>query len=46
MVLACKGGTEYHIKGRAGEGSFAQVFRAYVNNESDEPVALKVKNLF
>ncbi|KAH9616426.1 hypothetical protein KSS87_005518, partial [Heliosperma pusillum] len=38
------GVTEYQIKGRAGEGGFAQVFRAYVNSDPDEAVALKIQN--
>ncbi|XP_074276100.1 mitotic checkpoint serine/threonine-protein kinase BUB1 [Silene latifolia] len=35
---------EYQIKGRAGEGGFAQVFRAYVNSDPDDAVALKIQN--
>ncbi|KAK9676829.1 hypothetical protein RND81_11G104300 [Saponaria officinalis] len=38
------GTMEYQIKGRAGEGGFAQVFRAYVNNDPDDAVALKIQN--
>ncbi|KAK7317875.1 hypothetical protein RJT34_02463 [Clitoria ternatea] len=36
------GGKKYHIKGCAGQGGFAQVYKAYVNSDSDTVVALKV----
>ncbi|XP_058735217.1 mitotic checkpoint serine/threonine-protein kinase BUB1-like [Vicia villosa] len=37
------GGMKYHIKGCAGQGGFAQVYKANVNNDSDDVVALKVQ---
>lgn len=37
-----EGGEKYQIKGCAGQGGFAQVFKAYVNNNPDDVVALKV----
>ncbi|XP_057525554.1 mitotic checkpoint serine/threonine-protein kinase BUB1 isoform X1 [Amaranthus tricolor] len=37
------GGREYHIKGLAGAGGFAQVFKAWVNGESNEIVAVKIQ---
>lgn len=37
-----KGGKKYQIKGCAGQGGFAQVYKAYVNSNPDEVVALKV----
>jgi checkpoint serine/threonine-protein kinase len=40
MIL--KGGKKYQIKGCAGQGAFAQVYKAYVNSNPDEVVALKV----
>lgn len=36
------GGKKYQIKGCAGQGGFAQVFKAYINSNPDEVVALKV----
>lgn len=42
LVMTSKGGMKYHIKGCAGQGGFAQVYKANVNNESDDVVALKV----
>ncbi|THG16331.1 hypothetical protein TEA_009684 [Camellia sinensis var. sinensis] len=35
-------GKKYQIKGCAGQGGFAQVFKAYVDRNPDEVVALKV----
>ncbi|XP_052208011.1 mitotic checkpoint serine/threonine-protein kinase BUB1 [Diospyros lotus] len=37
------GGKKYQIKGCAGLGGFAQVFKAYVNSNPDDVVALKVQ---
>ncbi|KAJ8427575.1 hypothetical protein Cgig2_021720 [Carnegiea gigantea] len=37
------GGWGYQIKGCAGQGGFAQVFKAYVNSDPDEVVALKIQ---
>ncbi|KAK4484467.1 hypothetical protein RD792_007050 [Penstemon davidsonii] len=37
------GGEKYQIKGCAGQGGFAQVFKAYVNNNPDDVVALKIQ---
>ncbi|WJZ99203.1 hypothetical protein VitviT2T_017668 [Vitis vinifera] len=37
------GGYKYQIKGCAGKGGFAQVFKAYVNYNPDEVVALKIQ---
>lgn len=37
-----EGGEKYQIKGCAGQGGFAQVFKAYVNSNPDNIVALKV----
>lgn len=37
-----EGGEKYQIKGCAGQGGFAQVFKAYVNSNPDDVVALKV----
>ncbi|KAG8641442.1 hypothetical protein MANES_13G147400v8 [Manihot esculenta] len=37
------GGKEYQIKGCAGEGGFAKVFRASVNSNPDDIVALKIQ---
>ncbi|XP_027348193.1 mitotic checkpoint serine/threonine-protein kinase BUB1 [Abrus precatorius] len=37
------GGMKYHIKGCAGQGGFAQVYKAYVNGDSDDVVALKMQ---
>ncbi|XP_010272398.1 PREDICTED: mitotic checkpoint serine/threonine-protein kinase BUB1 [Nelumbo nucifera] len=37
------GGKKYQIKGCAGQGGFAQVFKAYVNSNPDEVVALKIQ---
>lgn len=36
------GGKKYQIRGCAGQGGFAQVFKAYVNSNPDDVVALKV----
>ncbi|KAK9000883.1 hypothetical protein V6N11_081365 [Hibiscus sabdariffa] len=37
------GGRKYQIKGCAGQGGFAQVFKAYVDNNPDDVVALKIQ---
>ncbi|KFK40438.1 hypothetical protein AALP_AA3G373200 [Arabis alpina] len=37
------GGRKYQIKGCAGQGGFAQVFKAYIDGNPDEVVALKVQ---
>ncbi|XP_010526508.1 PREDICTED: mitotic checkpoint serine/threonine-protein kinase BUB1 [Tarenaya hassleriana] len=37
------GGRKYQIKGCAGQGAFALVFKAYVNSNPDEVVALKIQ---
>ncbi|CAN8270970.1 unnamed protein product [Cochlearia groenlandica] len=37
------GGRKYQIKGCAGQGGFAQVFKAYIDSNPDEVVALKVQ---
>lgn len=36
------GGEKYQIKGCAGKGGFAQVYKACVNSNADKVVALKV----
>lgn len=41
-IVILKGGKKYQIKGCAGQGGFAQVYKAYVNSNPDEVVALKV----
>lgn len=41
-----KGGKKYQIKGCAGQGGFAQVFKAYVDSNPDDTVALKVNFTF
>lgn len=40
------GGMKYHIKGCAGQGGFAQVYKANVDSDPDNVVALKVMNAF
>ncbi|KAJ4845605.1 protein kinase [Turnera subulata] len=37
------GGKKYQIKGCAGQGGFAQVFKAYVDSNPNEVVALKIQ---
>ncbi|XP_075497955.1 mitotic checkpoint serine/threonine-protein kinase BUB1 isoform X2 [Primulina tabacum] len=37
------GGNKYEIKGCAGQGGFAQVFKAYVDSNPDDVVALKIQ---
>ncbi|XP_057954424.1 mitotic checkpoint serine/threonine-protein kinase BUB1 isoform X2 [Malania oleifera] len=37
------GSKKYQIKGCAGQGGFASVFKAYVNSNPDEVVALKIQ---
>ncbi|MCI03878.1 checkpoint serine/threonine-protein kinase BUB1-like, partial [Trifolium medium] len=41
LVMTSKGGMKYHIKGCAGQGGFAQVYKANVNSDPDDVVALK-----
>jgi hypothetical protein len=43
MVLLCKGGRKYQIKGLTGTGAFAKVCKAIVDGNAEELVALKVK---
>ncbi|XP_020223220.1 mitotic checkpoint serine/threonine-protein kinase BUB1 [Cajanus cajan] len=38
------GGMKYHIKGCAGQGGFAQVYKATVDSDPDNVVALKIQN--
>jgi hypothetical protein len=42
LVMTSKGRMKYHIKGCAGQGGFAQVYKANVNGDPDDVVALKV----
>ncbi|XP_059663182.1 mitotic checkpoint serine/threonine-protein kinase BUB1 [Cornus florida] len=37
------GGKKYQIKGCAGQGGFAQVFKAYINSNPNDVVALKIQ---
>ncbi|QHO05779.1 hypothetical protein HN51_064762 [Arachis hypogaea] len=37
------GGRKYHIKGCAGQGGFAQVYKACVNSDPNDVVALKIQ---
>ncbi|KAK2651157.1 hypothetical protein Ddye_018668 [Dipteronia dyeriana] len=37
------GGKKYHIKGCAGQGGFAEIFKAFVNSDPDDVVALKIQ---
>ncbi|KAH9792365.1 mitotic checkpoint serine/threonine-protein kinase BUB1 [Citrus sinensis] len=37
------GGKKYQIKGCAGQGGFAKVFKAYVNGDPEDVVALKIQ---
>ncbi|RHN61781.1 putative protein kinase BUB family [Medicago truncatula] len=37
------GGIKYHIKGCAGQGGFAQVYKANVDSDPDDVVALKIQ---
>lgn len=39
------GGKKYEIKGCAGTGGFAQVYKSYLDSNPDDVVALKVKTL-
>lgn len=39
------GGKKYEIKGCAGTGGFAQVYKSYLDSNPDDVVALKVKSL-
>jgi len=42
IILILIGGKKYEIKGCPVKGGFAQVYKAYVNSNPDEVVALKV----
>lgn len=42
FVYFLQGGRKYQIKGCAGQGGFAQVFKACIDSNPDEIVALKV----
>lgn len=42
-LMIVSGGYSYQIKGCAGQGGFAQVFKACCDGNPDEVVALKVK---
>ncbi|KAK9152813.1 hypothetical protein Sjap_000293 [Stephania japonica] len=37
------GGQKYQVKGCSGQGAFAQVFKAYLDSNPDEAVALKIQ---
>lgn len=39
------GGKRYEIKGCAGTGGFAQVYKAYVDGNPEDVVALKVRKI-
>lgn len=41
-----EGGEKYQIKGCAGQGGFAQVFKACVDSNPDDVVALKVTIIY
>lgn len=41
-IIFAEGGYKYQIKGCAGQGGFAKVFKAYVDGNPDEVVVLKV----
>lgn len=43
LFLGDKGNWKYQIKGCAGSGGFAQVFKAFVDGNPEEVVALKVR---
>lgn len=43
--LLCLGGLKYQIKGPTGTGAFAKVYKATVDGNTDEMVALKVNNV-
>lgn len=45
-VVLFVGGIKYLIKGCSGQGGFAQVFKAFVDSNPDEVVALKVTAIF
>jgi hypothetical protein len=42
LFLGNEGNTKYQIKGCAGSGGFAQVYKAFVDGNPEEVVALKV----
>lgn len=39
-----QGNIKYHIKGCSGQGGFAQVYKAYVDGNPEDVVALKVNS--
>jgi len=41
-LLTLEGGVKYQIRCCLGVGGFARVFKAYIDNNSDDVVALKV----
>lgn len=41
-MLTCTGGKKYEIKGCAGTGGFAQVYKSYLDSNPDDVIALKV----
>ncbi|KAL1309622.1 ATP-dependent DNA helicase Q-like 4A [Arachis ipaensis] len=43
LIMISNGGRKYHIKGCAGQGGFAQVYKACVNSDPNDVVALKVE---
>ncbi|QHN93654.1 ATP-dependent DNA helicase Q-like 4A [Arachis hypogaea] len=44
LIMISNGGRKYHIKGCAGQGGFAQVYKACVNSDPNDVVALKIQN--
>lgn len=40
-----QGGRKYHIKGSSGTGAFAKLYKASVDGNMEEIVALKVKHV-
>ena len=43
--FSCQGGRKYQIKGSTGTGAFAKVYKATVDGNAEEMVALKVNNV-
>lgn len=41
----CQGGRKYQIKGSTGTGAFAKVYKATVDGNAEEMVALKVNHV-
>ena len=41
----CQGGRKYQIKGSTGTGAFAKVYKATVDSNAEEMVALKVSHV-